>query len=59
MVEDPIITNTPSPSVPKDKTTIPVRKSTRDELKSMGKKDESYDKLLHRMMDKLKEKPGE
>lgn len=57
MVEEVI---TPNPSLkPKDKTTIPVKKSTRDELKSMGKKDESYDKLLHRMMDKLKEKPGE
>ena len=57
MVEE-VITPDTTPSKPKDKTTIPVKKSTRDRVKSMGKKDESYDKLLNRFMDELT-KPGE
>jgi len=34
-----------------DLTTIPLRKATRDRLRSLGKKGESYDALLHRLMD--------
>ena len=34
-----------------DVTTIPLRKETRDRLKALGKKGESYDTLLHRLMD--------
>lgn len=34
-----------------DLTTIPLTKPTRDRLRSLGKKSESYDQLLNRMMD--------
>ena len=34
-----------------DLTTIPLRKPTRDRLRAMGRKGESYDALLHRLMD--------
>lgn len=34
-----------------DITTIPLRKKTRDRLRSLGKKSETYDELLHRLMD--------
>lgn len=53
MVEEVIPNTTPSPLILNEKTTIPIKKSTRDELKSFGKKDESYDKLLKRMMSNL------
>ena len=32
-------------------TTIPLRRGTRDRLRALGKKGESYDQLLQRMMD--------
>lgn len=32
-------------------TTIPLSKATRDRLRALGKKGESYDTLLNRMMD--------
>ena len=34
-----------------DITTIPLRKPTRDRLREMGRKSESYDALLIRLMD--------
>jgi hypothetical protein len=34
-----------------DVTTIPLTKLTRDRLRSLGKKGESYDVLLNRLMD--------
>jgi len=34
-----------------DLTTIPLTKPTRDRLRSLGKKGESYDTLLNRLMD--------
>lgn len=34
-----------------DLTTIPLKKETRDRLRALGKKAESYDTLLHRLMD--------
>lgn len=34
-----------------DLTTIPLVKTTRDRLRAMGRKGESYDRLLHRLMD--------
>lgn len=34
-----------------DLTTIPLKKETRDRLRGLGKKAESYDTLLHRLMD--------
>lgn len=34
-----------------DLTTIPLKKETRDRLRALGKKGESYDALLHRLMD--------
>ena len=32
-------------------TTIPLRRATRDRLRELGKKGESYDTLLKRLMD--------
>jgi hypothetical protein len=32
-------------------TTIPLRKATRDRLKSLGGKGETYDAILNRLMD--------
>jgi len=32
-------------------TTIPLRKATRDRLRAMGAKGETYDAILHRLMD--------
>lgn len=32
-------------------TTIPLRKATRDRLKSLGRKDETYDDVLNRLID--------
>lgn len=37
----------------RDITTIPLTKGTRDRLRSLGRKGESYDTLLNRMMDKM------
>ncbi|MEA3199666.1 MAG: hypothetical protein QOE90_1094 [Thermoplasmata archaeon] len=34
-----------------DITTIPLTKATRDRLRSLGKKGETYDELLNRLMD--------
>jgi len=34
-----------------DITTIPLTKGTRDRLRALGKKGETYDDLLNRMMD--------
>lgn len=34
-----------------DLTTIPLKKATRDRLRNLGRKGESYDDLLHRLMD--------
>lgn len=34
-------------------TTIPLTKRTRDRLRSIGRKGESYDTLLNRMIDQL------
>ena len=32
-------------------TTIPLTKATRDRLRTLGKKGETYDELLNRLMD--------
>jgi len=34
-------------------TTVPMSKATRDRLKKKGKKGESYDTLLNRLLDQL------
>ena len=34
-----------------DLTTIPLSKQTRDRLRSLGRKGETYDELLNRLMD--------
>ena len=34
-----------------DITTIPLTKATRDRLRTLGKKGETYDELLNRLMD--------
>lgn len=34
-----------------DLTTIPLSKATRDRLRSLGRKGETYDELLNRLMD--------
>ena len=39
-----------------DLTTIPLKKETRDRLRGMGRKGESYDALLHRLMDSYDER---
>lgn len=36
-----------------EETSIPLKKSTRARLKELGKKDESWDGLLNRMMDEI------
>jgi hypothetical protein len=33
-------------------TTIQVRKSTRDRLASMGRKNETYDEIINKLLDK-------
>jgi len=38
-------------TIKKDKTTIPCKKSTRIRIKDLGKKGESYDSLLNRIID--------
>ena len=47
-MEDVTLTEEP---IEKDKTTIPCKKSTRIRIKDLGKKGESYDSLLNRIMD--------
>ena len=39
-----------------DITTIPLSKATRDRLRALGRKGESYDQLLRRLMDAFEEK---
>lgn len=39
-------------------TTIPLRKATRDRLKELGAKGETYDAILNRLMDALPPVPG-
>jgi len=41
------------PGARRDLTTIPLTKKTRDRLRTFGRKGESYDALLNRMMDKM------
>ena len=33
------------------RTTLPVRKATRDQLRNFGRKGESYDEILRRLME--------
>jgi len=40
-------------------TTIPLKKETRDELRTFGKKGESWDKLLRDMMAEIKKHRNE
>ena len=35
----------------KDMTTIPIKKETRDMLKELGKKGETYDEIIRRLID--------
>lgn len=37
-------------------TTIPLSKATRDRLRALGRKGETYDALLRRLMDSYEEK---
>ena len=39
-----------------DLTTIPLTKATRDRLRGVGRKGETYDQLLNRLMDVYQEK---
>lgn len=39
-----------------EKTTITISKSVKEKLASFGKKDETYDELLSRILDELKVK---
>ena len=41
----------------KDETSIPLRKSTRERLGKFGNKNESWDKLLNRLMDEAYKVP--
>jgi hypothetical protein len=38
-----------------DRTTLPVRKATRDRLRAFGQKGESYDEILRRLMEVAEE----
>lgn len=38
-----------------NKTTVPCKKGTRKRLKAKGRKGESYDELLNRLLDTLEE----
>lgn len=38
-----------------DRTTLPVRKATRDRLRTFGRKGESYDEILRRLMEVAEE----
>lgn len=40
-------------------TTIPLRKSTRERLRALGRKGETYDALLQRLMDVYATRPVE
>lgn len=42
-----------------DLTTIPVSKATRDRLRALGRKGETYDQLLNRLMDVYRTRPVE
>lgn len=42
-----------------DITTIPLSKRTRDRLRGLGKKGETYDELLNRLMDVYLTRPVE
>lgn len=42
-----------------DLTTIPLTKLTRDRLRALGRKGESYDQLLNRLMDVYQTRPVE
>jgi hypothetical protein len=48
---DETLTEAIVPNEPKDKTTIPCKKTTRIRIKDLGKKGESYDHLLNRILD--------
>ena len=39
-----------------DLTTIPLTKQTRDRLRQVGRKGETYDQLLNRLIDSFEEK---
>lgn len=41
-----------------DLTTIPLQKRTRDRLRAMGRKGESYDALVNRLIDGYDDKRG-
>lgn len=47
LLEEPIVLKETN----KDKTTIPCKKTTRIRIKDLGKKGESYDHLLNRILD--------
>jgi hypothetical protein len=66
LLEEPVTqTQTPTPvatiaaSAESDKTTIPCKKTTRIRVKDYGKKGESYDHLLNRIMDMIEQTPRE
>ncbi|HWG89419.1 MAG TPA: hypothetical protein VNZ52_01080 [Candidatus Thermoplasmatota archaeon] len=40
-----------------DLTTVPLTKKTRDRLKALGRKGESWDALLNRLMDERESAP--
>ena len=40
-------------------TTIPIQKLTRDRLRNVGRKGESWDKLLNRLLDEREGNPVE
>lgn len=42
-----------------DLTTIPIQKGTRDRLRGIGRKGESWDALLNRMLDERERRPVE
>lgn len=42
-----------------DLTTIPIQKRTRDRLRAIGRKGESWDALLNRLMDEREGRPVE
>ena len=54
MVDENIIIEEPAvPYVETDKTTIPCKKPTRVRVKDYGKKGESYDDLMNRLLNEL------
>lgn len=50
---DETLVETIDPKPDKDKTTIPCKKTTRIRVKDLGKKGESYDHLLNRILDSV------